>query len=86
MARVPADKLYILEERAKIVFERLARGYSQADVARMLGVHESVVSRIVSETDRGFANLVSSINTEHTQHGQGNGGGAGEGAGDDGGH
>lgn len=85
MARVPTEKQYLLEERRAIVFERLAKGYSQADVARMLGVDKSVVSRIVAETDAGLARYLSEVTSNEQSNGRGNAQDAGVGFGDVGG-
>ena len=50
MARPKHDKLYVLNERKLIIFERLSKGFSQSDVARMLNVHKSVITTIMKQS------------------------------------
>jgi DNA-binding NarL/FixJ family response regulator len=45
--RVAKDKVYILEERILIIFERLHKGFDKADIARMLNVDKSVITRTI---------------------------------------
>lgn len=43
------DKEYILKERKIIIFERLQAGFTRADIARMLSVDKSVITKIINE-------------------------------------
>lgn len=47
--RPQKDKGYIMEERMVIIFERLHKGFDKADIARMLNVDKSVITRAIQD-------------------------------------
>lgn len=53
--RPPKSRLFIVEERAKIVLERVAMGFQRADVAAMVNMHPSYVTRLLEERADEYA-------------------------------
>lgn len=58
MARIEKSKQYILDERKLIIFERLAKGFSESDVARMVNVDQSIISRTFTENKKEYEEFV----------------------------
>jgi hypothetical protein len=49
LGRVKKDKEYIIKERLLVIFERLHAGFDKADIARMLNVDKSVITRTIQD-------------------------------------